>query len=284
MTTKQDLPGLTRQIIASNGIDIHVVTMGNGPAILLLHGWPHTWEIWRTVMPLLAADHTVIAPDLRGLGGTTRAAEGYDLHTLADDANGVLDGLGIETATVVGIDLGVQISAMMALRFPERVRHLIVTEGLIGTLPGAEGFLARGAPWWFGFHGVPGLAESVLDGNTAAYLDFFLINGTADRRGIDPVIRDGFISAYADRTSLRCGFEHYRAFPTGARQLAEAVAVQRIAAPTLAIAGGIVGTATAGQLRPICEDLQEIAIPGCAHLVPLEQPITLAAAIGAFVA
>ena len=144
MTTKQGLPGSTRQIIASNGIDIHVVTMGNGPAILLPHGWPHTWEIWRTVMPLLAVNHTVIAPDLRGLGGTTRAAKGYDLHTLADDANGVLDSLGIEAATVVG-------------------------------------------------------------------------------------------------------------------------------------------TATAGQLRPICEDLQEIAITGCAHLVPLEQPFMLAAAIGAFV-
>lgn len=132
--------------VAANGIEINVATAGEGPPVLLLHGWPHTWRLWEHVMPLLARDHRVIAPDLRGAGASTRAADGYDLHTLADDAAALLDVLGEPQAAVVGTDAGAPPAFMLAMRDPGRVRKLVLVESLLGALPGAEDFLAGGPP------------------------------------------------------------------------------------------------------------------------------------------
>ncbi|SFA93589.1 Pimeloyl-ACP methyl ester carboxylesterase [Rhizobium sp. NFR07] len=278
-----DTPGnFTLRDIEANGTRVSVASAGSGPPVLFFHGWPHTWEIWRPVMERLQSQYTVIAPDLRGLGASERAKSGYDLHTLADDAVAVLDALDIETAGVVGIDLGTAISWMFAMRHPGRVSKLAVMEGLVGALPGAEGFLSKGPPWWFGFHGTPDLAETVLQGNEAAYIDWFLKAGTKDRRGVDASFRDAFVNAYASPDAMRSGFAHYRAFAENARQIDAIVAAGIPDLPILAIAGGVVGDALAGQLRPISAALQEDAIPDCAHLVPLEQPAALATKLDTF--
>jgi pimeloyl-ACP methyl ester carboxylesterase len=258
--------------------DLHVAAEGTGPAVVLLHGWPHTWFLWRHVMARLAPGHRVIAPDLRGLGASGRAATGYDLHTLAGDVVAVLDALGEPDALVVGIDLGAAIAAMTALRHPERVRGVAVTEGLLGRLPGAEDFVA---PWWFGFHGVPGLAETVLAGHEGEYVDWFLRIGTASGRGIAAEARDAFVAAYTAAEALRCGFEHYRAFGVDAEQLA---AAGRLRVPALAVAGGVVGDAVGRQLAGIADDVTAVRIAGCGHLVPEERPDELAGALAAFAA
>ncbi len=90
-------------------------------------------------------------------------------------------------------------------------------ESLLGRLPGAESFLAGGAPWWFGFHAVPGLAETVLEGNEARYLDWFLDTGTLGD-GVRPAVRDAFVRAYTGREALRCAFSYYRALPSAPRR------------------------------------------------------------------
>ncbi|ATN37040.1 alpha/beta hydrolase (plasmid) [Rhizobium sp. ACO-34A] len=281
---EQDLDTFTLRHVHVNGTSINVALAGSGPAILFLHGWPHTWEIWRPVMERLRSDHTVIAPDLRGLGASGRADAGYDLHTLADDAEAILDALDVATADVVGIDLGTAIAWMFAMRHPARVRRLCVMEGLLGTLPGAEDFLRKGPPWWFGFHGVAGLAETVLQGNEAAYIDWFLKAGTRNRIGVDEAFRQAFVQAYSSKEAMRCGFAHYRAFAENARQIDAIAQGGRSGLPILAIAGGVVGTALAGQLRPISADLQEDVIGECAHLIPLEQPQALADRLRSFLA
>lgn len=99
---------MIRQAVETNGIELDVAVSGEGPAVVLLHGWPHTAELWRDVAPLLAAGHRVLAPDLRGAGASTRAASGYDLLTLFNDVLGLLDSLGERQAAVVGIDAGPQ--------------------------------------------------------------------------------------------------------------------------------------------------------------------------------
>lgn len=276
--------GFTLRRVTTHGTSINVASGGSGPAILFLHGWPHTWEIWSAVMHNLKSDYTVIAPDLRGLGASGKAASGFDLHTLADDAAAVLDAFNVETAAVVGIDLGTAVSWMFAIRHPRRVRRLAVMEGLLGSLSGAEGFLSKGPPWWFGFHAIPGFAETVLEGNEAAYINWFLKAGTKNGLGVEADIRDAFVKAYSSRDAMRCGFEHYRAFPGNAQQIEAAVAAHsRSDLPILAIAGGVVGAALAGQLRPISSNLEEQAIAGCGHLIPLEQPIVLSERLRAFV-
>ncbi len=186
MDSVRDLPGFALRQVAANGILINVATAGVGQPILLLHGWPHTWFLWRKVMASLSGDYRVIAPNLRGIGGTTRAADGYDIQTLSDDAASLLRELDAEDAVSVGIDAGAPVSWMLAMRHPEQIRKLVVMESLLGLLPGAEDFLKRGPPWWFGFHSVPGLAETVVEGHEDAYLDWFFRSGTFGGRGIEP--------------------------------------------------------------------------------------------------
>lgn len=278
------MAGIAQHRVRANGIEINVALLGEGPPVLLLHGWPHTWMIWRDVMPMLAASgRRAIAPDLRGLGASTRAAQGYDLHTLADDMAALLRALGeAQPAFVASLDLGSPVAFMLAMRHAAMVRRLCVSETVLGDLPGAEAFLADGPPWWFGFHAVPGLAETVLAGHEAEYLDWFLTSGTKDGHGISRDVRDAFVAAYTGQTALRCGFEYYRAMATNADQIRTAVGRARLTVPTLAAIGGLAGDVVYRQLEPITDTLQRADIPGCGHLVPLEQPYRLADALIAF--
>jgi pimeloyl-ACP methyl ester carboxylesterase len=269
-----ELPDFTVRMVATNGIEANVAIAGTGPAVLLLHGFPHTWQLWREVIGPLAQRHRVIAPDLRGLGASTRAQDGYDAGTLASDAEGLLGALGETSASVVAIDAGVPPAFLLAMRRPERVNRLVLMESLLGTLPGAEAFLAGGPPWWFGFHAVPGLAEKVLAGNESDYLDWFLATGTQGR-GIPAGTRDAFTTAYTGADSLRCAFSYYRAMPTSAEQIRQAVDTARLTVPTMAIGSHPVGTALETQLRPITDTLTGHLIEDCGHIIPLDRPAAL---------
>lgn len=267
--------------VEANGIEVTVTDAGEGPAVLLLHGFPHTRRLWSEVLPDLARHHRVLAPDLRGLGATTRADGGYDAGNLAADAEALLDALGEPTAAVVGIDAGAPPAFLLAMRRPGRVRRLVLMESLLGRLPGAEDFLAGGPPWWFGFHAVPGLAETVLAGREADYIGWFLDAGTRGR-GVPPEIRDHFVAAYTGRASLRCAFDHYRAMPTSAGQIADAVAAGRLTVPTLTIGAHPVGNALAHQLRPIADDLTTRLVEDGGHIIPLDRPDVLASLLTSF--
>ncbi len=133
--------------IPTNEITLATALDGDGPAVLLVHGFPHTRELWNRVVPDLARSRRTIAPDLRGIGGSTRAALGYDAANLADDLLGLLDALDVESASVVAIDAGVPAAFVLGLQRPDRVRSLVLMESTIGTLPGAEDFFRAGAPW-----------------------------------------------------------------------------------------------------------------------------------------
>lgn len=259
-----------------NGTRINYATAGEGPVVLLLHGWPHTWLVWRDVIAELAATHTIIAPDLRGLGATTTPGYGYDLYTLADDAAGLLTALGVDRAALVaGIDLGAPVAWMTAVRHPVRVERLAVMESLLGRLPGAEGFLDAGPPWWFGFHSVPELPEALLDGHTDAYIDWFLHAGTHQRGGVDEEMRDAFLAAYCDPAVLHAGFDHYRALAKNAT-LVENAARDALTLPVLALGGDTVGDALRRQLEPITTDLRGEVLPECGHIIPADAPRSLA--------
>jgi pimeloyl-ACP methyl ester carboxylesterase len=275
--------GAELRAVRTNGTTLQVAVAGEGPPVVLLHGWPHTWLLWRRFVAPLARHHRVLVPDLRGIGGSARPAAGYDLHTLADDVAGVLAQLGDGPAGVVGIDAGAPVAWMLGARHPDAVGRVAVMESLLGSLPGAEGFLAAGPPWWFGFHAVPGLAEELLEGREAQYLDWFYAAGTAGGRGVEPALRDAFVTAYRGREGLRGGFELYRAMAQNAAQIEAAVAdPSRPQVPTLAIAGGVVGDALHRQLAPITVDLVGRAIADSGHIVPEDQPAALLALLEPF--
>lgn len=269
--------------VQANGIEMNAAVLGSGPALLLLHGFPHTWQLWSEVMEPLARRWQVIAPDLRGLGATTRAADGYDAANLATDIEQLLAATNHETAAVVATDAGAAPAFLLAMRRPDLVRQLVLIEALLGRLPGAESFLAAGPPWWFGFHAVPDFAERVLLGHEAEYVDWFLETGTMGR-GIDPAIRKAFVSAYTGADSLRCAFAHYRAMPATARQIDAAVTGHSLSVPTLAIGAHPVGAALHAQLRPIARDLTGQVIENCGHIAALDRPQELLGVLSEFLA
>ncbi|THC46970.1 alpha/beta fold hydrolase [Streptomyces sp. A1499] len=276
------MPELRR--IPVNGVELNVALAGSGPAVLLLHGFPHTWELWTDVMAELAVRHRVIAPDLRGFGASGRAAAGYDAGALADDAEALLAALDESSAAVVGIDAGVAPAFLLALRRPGLVRRLVVMESLLGRLPGAEDFLADGPPWWFGFHSAAsGLAETVLEGHEDAYVDWFLRAGTLGD-GVRPAVRDAFVRAYTGRQALGRAFSYYRALPESAAQIERAVATARLTVPTMAVGARPIGAALERQLRPVADDLTGHVIEDCGHIIPLHRPRALLALLLPFLA
>jgi pimeloyl-ACP methyl ester carboxylesterase len=270
-----DRATIHESIISTNGTRLNVAVAGSGSPVVLMHGFPHTWCIWSEVIPALAEHHRVIAPDLRGLGRSDREHAGYDARSLAADIAGLLDSLDEPEAAVVAIDAGAPPAFLLGLEHADRVTRLVLMESTIGRLPGAEDFFRAGAPWWFGFHAVPGFAETVVEGHEAEYLDFFLRAGTADGRGVSAAIRDAILSAYTGRESLRCAFEYYRAMSENASQIAEATRDQRLTTPTLAIGAQVVGHATARQLEPIADRLEKAFISTSGHIIPLDSPSEL---------
>ncbi|ROQ62791.1 pimeloyl-ACP methyl ester carboxylesterase [Streptomyces sp. 840.1] len=269
--------------VAANGIEINVAVAGEGPAILLLHGFPHTWRLWTHVMDGLSARFRVIAPDLRGFGASTRAVDGYDAGTLAADAEALLHALGESSAAVVGIDAGAPPAFLLAMRRPGLVRQLVVMESLLGRLPGAEEFLAQGPPWWFGFHREPGLAEAVLSGNEGRYIDWFLDAGTLGD-GVEPAVRAAFLDAYDGSEALRCAFSYYRSLPSSAGQILDATRRGRLTVPTMAIGARPVGRALEQQLRPVADRLVGHVVEDCGHIIPLHRPDELLRLLDPFLA
>ncbi|QNE16955.1 alpha/beta hydrolase [Kribbella qitaiheensis] len=240
-----------------------MIDTGTGPAVVLLHGFPHTFRLWDLVVPRLAATHRVIAPDLV-LGGSALELAGR----LAE----LLDWLGVERATMVGIDAGVQAAVGFALGYPDRIERLAVMEAVLPGVEGAEAFAHGGLPWWFGFHQVPGLAERVLVGHEREYIEWFLRAGTADGEGVGHELTDAFASAYRGSEALAGAFEHYRAMSRTAGELAPLLAEQELKVPVLAIGARPVGPALAAQLAPFAADLTTTQLDNCGHLIPLDAP------------
>ncbi|WP_375424384.1 alpha/beta fold hydrolase [uncultured Friedmanniella sp.] len=271
---------IREQHISVRDTVLNVAVSGAGPPVVLLHGFPHTWQVWTPVIEALSVTHQVLAPDLRGLGASGPGRTGYDAGQIAADVIALLDSQRVDRADLVGLDLGVVPVLLAALTTPERVRRLVVMEGLAGSLPGAEDFVTGGPPWWFGFHAVPGFAEQVLAGHAVEYVDFFLRLGTRGR-GVDPIARDAIARTYGAPAGLARAFEHYRALPASSDQLTTAAGA-RLRIPTMAIGAQPVGRALEHQLATIADDLTGHLIEDCGHIIPQDRPDALTALLVPF--
>jgi pimeloyl-ACP methyl ester carboxylesterase len=126
VTEPPDLPGVTHRFVDANGLRFHVAEAGEGPPLVLLHGWPQHWWMWRHAIPDLSRRYRVIAPDLRGLGWTDSPEHGpWDKETLADDVLALLDALGLDRVRLIGHDWGGWTSLLLAMRAPERLERVL---------------------------------------------------------------------------------------------------------------------------------------------------------------
>jgi pimeloyl-ACP methyl ester carboxylesterase len=201
-------PGFTSATVRVNGTRLHYVRGGHGPAVILLHGFPEDWVEYRVVMPRLAKRFTVVAIDLPGIGKSAPANGGYDTPNVAAHVHALAESLKLERPYVVGHDLGAHVTYAYIRRFPESVRGAMILDVPMPGLAGSEE--AGSGMWHIGFMQVPGLAETLVPGRQAAFLDWFYDIGK-----FTPAERTYFIRAY-QAPQLHAAFEMYRALPNDA--------------------------------------------------------------------
>ena len=211
----------------ANGTTIHYVRGGRGPALVLLHGFPQDWFEWRRLMPRLAESFTVIAIDLRGVGGSAAPSDGYAAADLAEDVYQLLGALGVDRAHIVGHDTGGWVAYAFSRLHPRSTSSLLIMETLI---PGIEPFqhLDIDVPLWHGeFHMIPDLPEALVADRQAIYFRHFFNVGTNDNRVITDADVEHYANAYRDPDHLRSAFEVYRALPANITLNAESTATCR---------------------------------------------------------
>src|SRR6188472_3764346 len=194
-----------------NGIQIHYVIGGHGgDPLVLLHGWPQTWYEWRHVMPALAKNYTVIVPDLRGLGDSSKPLTGYDGKTTAEDIHQLVSQLGFKQIFLVGHDVGSQPAYSYAAAHPTEVKLLVIMEYIF---PGFTPPQLEGKVWWFPFHQTPDIPEALVERKDRMYLSWFYHNLAYNPSGITQTDIDEFVSHYSAPGGMRDGFNYCRAFP-----------------------------------------------------------------------
>ena len=252
-----------------NGIQIHYVIGGQGDPIVLLHGWPQTWYEWRHVMPALAKNYTVIAPDLRGLGDSSKPTTGYDGKTVAEDIHQLVAQLGFKDSFLVGHDLGVLVAFSYAAAHTSEVRRLVILDVPI---TGFGPALNSTRLWHIPFHMVQDIPETLVEGKEREYLTWFYSNYSYNPAAITKEDIDEYVSHYSAPGGMRAGFEYYRAFPIDAEQIKEYSKV-KLPMPVLALGGeNSFGTAPLVSMQSISTNVRGGIVPLSGHWIAEENP------------
>ncbi|HZP46365.1 MAG TPA: alpha/beta hydrolase [Candidatus Binataceae bacterium] len=272
--------------IALDDVRLHYVTCGRGDPIVLLHGWPQTWYEWRRIMPALAENYTVIAPDMRGLGDSSRPPTGYDKRTVANDIYQLVRKLGFEKIFLVGHDWGGPVAYAYACAHPEDVRKLVILDV---TIPGEAWekipqLRRQGGIWHLAFHNVRDLPEALVAGRERIYLSWFYRSVAYNPTAISEQEIDEYVRTYATPGAMRAGFEYYRAIFTDIDDNKQ-YAATRLKMPVLAL-GGERGfrNAPLHSMRALAENVRGGIVERAGHWLAEERPDYLIEQLRAFFA
>jgi pimeloyl-ACP methyl ester carboxylesterase len=201
-----------------NGTTLHYVRGGSGRAVILLHGFPQDWSVFRRIMPRLARTFTVVAVDLRGVGGSTATSNGYDAATLAEDIRQLARQLGLDRPYVAGHDNGGMVAYALARLYPEAARGVMIFDVPIPGLEPWEQVKNDPVLWHFGFHQTPNAPERLIAGREAIYFREVFFNRLArNPKAISDADLAHYVDSYASPDKLRAGLEVYRAYPLNER-------------------------------------------------------------------
>ncbi len=277
----------TSRYIDTRDLRQHVVTGGDGPPLLLVHGWPQTWYAWRLMMPALARDFSVIAPDQRGTGLSGKPPGGYDTGTLAADLAALMDALGHRRFAVAGHDTGMWIGYALAADHPDRIDRLAVAETpLPGVSPSPPLFAnthLNNALWHFAFNRLAEVNDQLVTGREEVYFGWQFASKAA--RPLPGYAVRHYIGALAASSdALHASFAIYRALDDTIAQNQQRMS-QRLPMPVLGIGGGhSLRDQVAATMKLAADDVQALIIPGCAHWVPEEAPEETLTALTSFLA
>jgi pimeloyl-ACP methyl ester carboxylesterase len=277
----------TSRYVDAGGVRLHAVTGGDGPPLLLVHGWPQTWYAWRMLMPALARDFCVVAVDQRGIGLSGKPPGGYDTATLAGDLAALMDALGHPRFAVYGTDVGMPVAYALAADHRGRVDRLVVSEApLPGISPSPPLFLPpplNAMLWHLAFNQLPTINEQLVTGREDVFFGAEFDASAGTHKLPDDAVRY-YIDTLKDPDHLRGSFGFYRAIPATTAQNQQRK--QRpLTLPVLAIGGAeSSGEGPANTMKLTADDVHSLVLPGCGHWVAEQAPEQLLTALTAFLA
>ncbi len=274
--TVRDLP--------ANGTTIHVRVGGHGPAVLLLHGFGDSGDMWAPLAAKLARDHTVIVPDLRGMGLSAHPDTGYTKKNQADDMAAVLDALHVGPIDLVTHDIGNMVGFALVERDPARIRRWVAMDAPLPGIGHWDDQLKNPKTWHFNFHGPD--EERLVAGRERIFLDRFYNELSDDPHRIGEAVRRHYATLYARPHAMHDAFEQFVAFPQDARDdQADLAARGKVGMLVLAIGGDAsYGAHMADELGFVADHVESVVIKGSGHWLMEEQPAATMKAIEDFLA
>ena len=261
----------TTKNIETNGATLHTRIGGSGPAVMLLHGYGLTGDSWAALAAALAETHTVIAPDLRGFGLSSKPDSGYDKKTQAGDVVGILDTLDIKKTALVSNDMGSLLAFAFAAQHRERVTRWVQMEAPIPGIGPWDQITSNPKTWHFGFGG-PDM-ERLVTGRERIYLDHFWNDFSADPADISNELREHYATLYARPGGMRAGFAQFNAFPQDAIDNKAFVAQGKLTFPVLAVGGEASnGSMTERLMKLVADDVEGFVVPAAGHWLMEENP------------
>jgi pimeloyl-ACP methyl ester carboxylesterase len=265
-----------------NGIRLHYLTTGKGDPVILLHGYAETSRMWRPLMVELAKTRTVIAPDLRGFGQSSKPISGYDKKTMAQDIHALATSLGFRRATIVGHDIGLMVVYAYAAQFPTEVNRIVLMDAFLPGVGDWKSVWLLRDLWHFHFYGETPL--KLVAGRERIYFEHFWNDFAADpKHSVPEADRRFYAAAYAQPGGMRAGFEVFRAFEQDAKDFAQ-FAQTRLTMPMLVLAGEKAsGNFLIEQGRLVDTDVQGVVIKGSGHWLMEEAPRQVIPQLVAFI-
>ena len=279
---------MVRSVVAvEGGVRIHYRRLGDGPPMVLLHGFPQTGHMWRKVMPALAERFTVVAPDLRGYGDSDRPPGGYDKRTMAADVAAVIGALGLRPVVLVGHDRGARVAHRFALDHPGLLTRLVLLDiaPTYDIFAGLDAQRARRVWHWL-FQQVPDLPEALVAGREDVYLRYLYRAWALDPAAIEEEAVQEYLRCFRQAGAMRAAFDDYRAGATTDLEHDAADRDRKVAAPTLVLWGAARQSQVPDMLgvwRARCETVEGFPVPECGHFIPEERPAAVVDAILRFV-
>jgi pimeloyl-ACP methyl ester carboxylesterase len=267
----QARPVIEDRFSSVGDVRLHYLVAGKGQPVILLHGYAQNSHMWRPLMVQLANSHTVIAPDLRGFGQSSKPASGYDKKTMAQDVHALAKSLGYQRAIVVGHDIGLMVAYAYTAQYPAEVDRIALMDAF---LPGVGDWttvwLLRDL-WHFHFYGVTPL--KLVAGRERIYFEHFWNDFAADpKHSVPEADRRFYAAAYAQPGAMRAGFEVFRAFEKDAKDFAE-LAQTKLTMPMLVLTGEKAsGHFLIEQARLVDSNVDGVVIKGSGHWLMEEAP------------
>jgi pimeloyl-ACP methyl ester carboxylesterase len=272
------------QEINTNGTTLHVRIGGQGPAALMLHGFGDTGDMWAPAAAALMKTHTVVVPDLRGMGLSAHPEQGYTKKNQAVDIAGVMDALKIDSADLVTHDIGNMVGYALAAQYPTRITEWVVIDAPLPGIGNWEEIKQSPLLWHFNFRGPD--EERLVAGRERIYLDRFYNELSADPKKIDEATRRHYAALYARPHAMHDAFEQFGAFNQDAIDNKALLAKGgKLAMPVLALGGEkSFGSGEADTLRFVAANVTMGIIPGSGHWIMDENPKATTALIVNFLA